>query len=68
MQYHHSYVHAGAISGSSDFSDERDNTLLFGVRCSGREKFIAECQSDANNRECGTHSDAQVICQGMFLL
>ena len=60
-------MHAGAISGSSDFSDDRDNTRVFGVNCSGTEKFITECPSNAASMECGTHSDAQVICLGMLL-
>ena len=61
------YNYAGAISGSSDFSDEKRNTRLFGVSCSGTEDFITECQSSTDSGECGTHSDAQVICQGMYI-
>lgn len=61
------YNYTGAISGSSDFSDERQNTRLFGVNCNETENFITECQNSTDDRECGTHSDAQVICQGMYI-
>ena len=60
-------MYVGAISGSSDFSDDKLNTRLFGVNCNGTENFITECQNSINDRVCGQHSDAQVICQGMCI-
>ena len=57
-------MYVGAINGSSDFSDNELNTRLFGVKCTGAENFITECQNSSNDR-CGQHSDAQVICQGV---
>lgn len=62
---HNLCICTGAISGSSDFSDEKFNTHLFRVSCNGTESYITECQNSTNDRVCGQHSDAQVICQGM---
>lgn len=55
--------HSGAISGSTHFSDDKFNTRIFGLDCSGTEELITECLWD-DSSDCGQFSDAEVICQG----
>ena len=57
---------AGALNGSTAFSDEIFNTRVFELNCDGTEDFILECENSRRG-ECGQFSDAHVICQGKYV-